>query len=506
MKTLLKILLFCFFFSHTVNAQFSIIQPSLAGSPDPSILYSNNGYIVANEYILNRKELQIARLDLNGNTILQKSYSDSSVAVISSCNKCLKKKGDFIYYGHTGFLRQDSIYVVFSKFSQNLDTVYTKKLISFEGALPKILNLKFDSDTTFIASGFLYRNTGTRSKYDLWVARFDTSFQELWQQRIPDQRPGLNFGYYGEGISFDSYSYVLISGKGIGSDNATSTYDHYSFAARFNLKDGQLKWIKEFTGPAGSENLLTLNTSDATYPFAQMQYLGFYPNTTTPTSTRLRTGLIDTSGIITWDTLIGPQSNAYFFNDFQTSKDGNYYISGSFRVLPSFDLSYGFKFSPSGDSLWFRTYHHLDSSDLSRVWAFQPTNDSGFIHIGYYLDWDNDLHPVRLQYSWLLKTDQYGCQIPNCQSIGINEYYDNSRIEAYPNPVSGKNITLSGLAPFNTYRIEIYNEQGALIRSQKLNPIASQAQVNIGTTNPGLYILQIHFKEVQSTRLKIIVQ
>ncbi len=491
----------------TGQTHLNDIYPNTGGLPGPGISVSQSGYTVASSSLLNFATIDFAQFDFNGSLVAQKSYYLPSLGYgIVTCSKCLRENKGNIYWAQTNFQRQDSVYVQFWKLNSQLDSIYTKKHIVFETGEPDIKDLQFDTDSTFIVSGSLYRGIVGSDKYDLWVARFDTAFNVIWETRIIENTPNLHFGYRGEDLTIDAYGSVLISGRVYLLNAGTQTYVYKTSFARFDRKDGSLKWVKEFNQAPGSANMATLDEGDGTYRFAQMQYLSVIPRTTYPDSNQIRFGLIDTLGNVVWDKLIGPKLGQFWFRDLQRTADGNYYMAGE-NNLPFSGMSAGFKVSPAGDSLWFRSYLYQDTvDDDSHVWSFQQTPDSGFVHMGIYIDWDNDLDPVRRQYSWLLKTDKYGCAVKDCNTIGITEGQPLAyNAKVYPNPSAGSFvIEIPEGQLVKNLMAEVYNTSGKRVYQGLINDYKSR--INLTNIAPGLYMLKITEGQSEVYKQKIIVR
>jgi hypothetical protein len=325
------------------------------------------------------------------------------------------------------------------------------------------------------------------NKYDLWVAKFDTAFNPIWELRIPDTIPGTNGGYYGDDLVIDQYGSCLVTGRANHYVPTQSNTDH-SFAARIDLQTGALKWFYPFNQDLGSQNIAALDNGNGTYSFARMEILGFWPNTINYAyPTRMRLGRIDTSGQVVYDTATGPELPYFRFEDLIRTSDGNFYVAGDIQVLPgNFPIS-AYKFTPQGDSIWMRSYYHLnDSADRNHIWAFQEAPDSGFLHLGRLIDVDNDIDSVRTLHFHMLKTDSYGCLQEGCQSIGLEEIRPlQAELRVYPNPTTGVLHLESDLEQEIKY--VLYNSLGQTIRE---GDFKASKTLNIGDLNQGVYILQ----------------
>ena len=474
----------------SLNAQrFSKTDSTFGGVNRPALAFVNNRFVVADEDRDSLGVLQLGFFNPFGQKLFHKSYhyfnSKDSVLRISSCFKCLKGLDRGFIYAQTDYVSADSGYVRLSRLSPSLDTIHTKRHLEFQGTLPEARDLVFDSDSTFIISGFPFRLTN-RNKYDLWVAKFDTAFNPIWELRLEDTNPSMNGGYFGNDIVVDRYGTCLVSGRANHYYPPTQLNIDHSFAARIDLQTGSLKWFHTFNEDLGSLNIAALDNNDGTYSFARMQVLSFIPTSNTPENTRLRLGRIDTLGRIISDTISGPLLPFFQFQDLIRTKDSNFYAAGEGRLWPNKFPITAYKFTPSGDSIWMRSYYHLnDSTDRNQIWAFREAPDSGFLHLGQLLDFDNDIAPVRVQHFYMLKTDSYGCLQEGCQNIGMSEYPNLGRkISVYPNPTKGQ-LCIQSQIKGEIY-FKLWNAQGQVVRSESFR---GQTSLNLAGIKPGVYYL-----------------
>ncbi len=487
----MRLILLLFLFSLQLSAQrFSKTDSTFGGANRPALLFVNGGFVVADEDRDSLGLLQVGLFDSIGQKIFHKSYdyygSPDSVRRVSPCFKCFHSDSANYYLAQTDYIRDDSVFVRFTKFDLSLDTVKTTKHLEFQGALPAIWDMVFDTDSTFVVTGLLFRLTNY-NKYDLWVAKFDNSFNPIWELRVPDTIPGMNGGYHSEDLVIDQFGSCLVTGRANHYVPTQSNTDH-SFAARIDLQTGALKWFYSFNQDLGSQNIAALDNGNGTYSFARMEILGFWPNTINYAyPTRMRLGRIDTSGQVVYDTATGPELPYFRFEDLIRTSDGNFYVAGDIQVLPGNFPITAYKFTPQGDSIWMRSYYHLnDSTDLNHIWAFQEAPDSGFLHIGQLFDWDNDIAPVRIQHFYMLKTDQYGCLQKGCQSIGLEEIRPlQAELRVYPNPTTGVLHLEADLEQEIKY--VLYNSLGQAIREGSFK---ASKTLNITDLNQGVYILQ----------------
>ena len=502
----MRLVFFLYILSLSAQAQrFSRTDLNFGGANRPALLFVDNDMVIADEDQDSLGLLQIGLFDSTGVKTFYKSYdyyeSPDSVRRVSPCFKCLKANRGSYFLAQTDFIRNDSAFVRFTKFNHNLDTLVTAKHLEYQGGTPEVYDFVFDTDSTFIVTGLLFRLTNY-TKYDLWVAKFDTAFNPIWELRIPDTIPGMNGGYYGDDLVIDQYGSCLVTGRANHYVPTQSNTDH-SFSARIDLQTGALKWFYPFNQDLGSQNIAALDNGNGTYSFARMEILGFWPNTINYAyPTRMRLGRIDTSGQVVYDTATGPELPYFRFEDLIRTSDGNFYVAGDIQVLPgNFPIS-AYKFTPQGDSIWMRSYYHLnDSADRNHIWAFQEAPDSGFLHLGRLIDVDNDIDSVRTLHFYMLKTDSYGCLQEGCQSIGIEEsHFKPTGLSAYPNP-SNDVLNLESKLLDEVY-YELYNSVGQLMHSGQFQ---QKVRIDLSGIAPGVYMLKSRAKGVALGSQKIII-
>lgn len=191
----------------------------------------------------------------------------------------------------------------------------------------------------------------------------------------------------------------------------------------------------------------------------------------------------------------------YLYNiwDMTTTLDGNYYVSGNYVVSDSTEpgglyLRGGcLKISPQGDSLWFRELVFNDSSDYHEIYSFQECSDSGFIHFGQIADRDFDINPNRSVYSWVVKTDKWGCVDSGCESLNVHEYVSDPKGPlVYPNPTFDGTIYIAtnreGAVP-----IKLFDLTGRLLFFDSVIPTNGIIQIDgrsISKLSSGYYLIQ----------------
>mgnify|MGYP005842227631 CR=1 FL=1 len=448
--------------------------------------------------------VDFVKLDYNGNLIKHNRIVDSvPTALISTSANCLDIVNHNLY-ALVDFRRDSNFQVLMPltilKLNDDLRLKKRLELFGNKDTSFQAYDLKFDTDSTFLVSGLLYHEPDSFSfKWDMYVARFDTALNLLWQTIQPDTLPQMNNGYKPRDITLDAYGSIIVSGEAIATTNSPILPAvEYSFAARLNRLTGEVKWVRHYyLPPFGNAELFTHDRGDGHYYFTQSIHVEPNPSPFNPghIAERVRFGIMDSNGRVVSDTSYGSFFNNFVFRDMMLTHDGNFYLAGiRASSIPPFDWSAGFKVSPQGDSLWFRRYYFLnDSTDITDMWCYTQLPDSSLVHMGLYVDWDNDINGSRRQYGWFLKTDRYGCMQKGCQSIGIAEYQANfGDWSTYPNPARRVlNLTHRGgerLA--KAEQLRLYDMQGRRLLSREISG-SGPWFIEVHSLSSGSYILEI---------------
>lgn len=377
----------------------------------------------------------------------------------ANCKRALVCIGKNLYNAYTNFHQQDSTYIILSKLSLNpLDTLQTHLYFADRSIYiaSQALVMVYDSDSSFLLSGLHARwalEPDSVLKYDLFLSRIDTNFQVVWETIVPDGQYGRDYGPMGTDILIDEYGGILVTGN-----EFFYPLLEIGFAARFN-QAGQNLWYKEYPGTLGMSGMYCVDNGDGSYQYIQNQWTRAQGD-----ANDLITGRMDTLGNILSSKRIGKINRMQFAQDLIQTSDSNFYVSGIGYYINMH--SYGFKFSPQGDSLWYRSYHHDDSLDLAYLETFREDSAGNLVHFGYHVNNINP-GPNNNLSSWLYRTDADGCIFKDCQ-LGKEELGSLPPFILYPNPSRG---TFNFDLPLNEHRpayLEIYNSSGGLAETHRL--------------------------------------
>jgi outer membrane protein assembly factor BamB len=207
------------------------------------------------------------------------------------------------------------------------------------------------------------------------------------------------------------------------------------------------------------------------------------------------------------------------FTDVCITTDGNYVATASVSYdLPETDPVFGDRMDDAlvakfnrenGALMWKRYYRYVESDDkLDDVYDVCATSDGGVAFTGTSADFTQEVFTIKdpLQKGWIVKLDAYGCLIPGCQDVGVEEQEEQVTYFTFgPNPfVSGGQLNLylgnyQGRAP----RFVVYDQQGKEVASTTADGMNTTYMWVLPELAGGSYVLVLEDKGrlVQSERL-----
>lgn len=477
--------------SFSINAQhLDTIYPRSRNVKLDLLELSNGDYLFAGLKNLEPSLYQYTIIDQAGNVkdTLDLSYNDTNFH-FDNCSSCLHQIGNTIFNAYTNAYSNDSFYVILSKLSlSTLDTISTQFYFGNSNAykVTHAWTTEWDSDSTFLLSGLLARWTpDSILKYDLFLTKFDTAFNVLWETTVADSFQTQNYGPIGADIVIDDYGGILVTG---------SPYFHppyeMGFAARFD-KNGNKLWYKEYPATYGMSGMYCMDNGDGTYQYVQNTW-----SVANGGNNFLDVGRMDTMGNILSTTRLGHPQRLQMAQDLIRTKDGNFYVSGV-SYYGNFH-AFGMKFSPNGDSLWFRRYYHQDTMDATWVDSFHEDDDSNLVHVGFFADSYNAPAGKNNVYSWVYRTDQYGCNIEDCQ-ISVADFASLQQLSIYPNPSYGEfwlNLPPESTGPLT---LDIYSLNGSIMEKHTLSDRSEGKVKVVSRLSQGQYLCILKdadFKEI----------
>lgn len=155
------------------------------------------------------------------------------------------------------------------------------------------------------------------------------------------------------------------------------------------------------------------------------------------------------------------------------------------------------KFNINGEVIWERKFYKVPNFGYTNnladhnLYDIDITPDGGFVMVGQSINTRENEHPYG-QLGWLVKTDSYGCLVPNCQYLAIEPSETKHKIVLYPNPIQNDLYLYLGNQNFteNT-QVFIYNLQGQIMQNWEAISNNITYMVDVSNFVKGVYVLKI---------------
>ena len=393
-------------------------------------------------------------LDNMGDTIKiarnKKNNYNYSVGISGSLLNCYS--GGFVQCG-VWLDSSNSKNVAIIRYNDQLDTLWAKNYggVNFDNA--NIVHQTADSGFVLMGVTQSY-SVGTAS--DFYMIKTDKNGNFEWQKT------------YGTSAAED-----CISGQ-ITLDGGFILSGHRSDQLHIVKTDsaGNFQWEKVYPGTAGQGFIKQL--ADSTYILVGAKYI-------TASVYKAYMAKLTKTGNIIWQNTFGGTGNQQFYAIPIILNDGSIVCSGV-SINGSYPWGLLVKTDSSGNQQWIRTYYANANND-NYIYDVKHTSDNGFIMVGS--------GNVSGQDAWVVKVDEFGCEVSNC-NVGVEEYIaESSIINVYPNP-SNSSITITTIEPT---QIKIMNMLGEVVIEKQ---VQNNSVIDINDLSNGVYFIQT--KEGYSTK------
>jgi hypothetical protein len=174
------------------------------------------------------------------------------------------------------------------------------------------------------------------------------------------------------------------------------------------FKNGETDRITQIGGTQDAECCFVIAIDDsntmAINVFSTKPYYGKY-----------QVNKIDSHGQLIWSKIIGDEKFDLRVTGLMRLPDSTFMISGYYGGP---DRCLLFRINQYGDSLLYRELKYPDPSvDMKWIWDGQLTSDNGILFCGEITIPDPQYYYP--QWSWLIKTDWYGCETVGCDSTDL---------------------------------------------------------------------------------------
>jgi hypothetical protein len=235
--------------------------------------------------------------------------------------------------------------------------------------------------------------------------------------------------------------------------------------------------------------------------------------TTSPNEEFLLSGSIakyNINGEQIWELILSEPAPFGVFQEFTNivhSQDDNYVVGGiNYEYVTNPTDTSGtrnkngwlVKINDDGDVIWDRKFHYVNSpSDSHTLNDLKATSDGGYIFCGEATDNDPDLEFSEgpPQQGWLVKVDEFGCLVEDCQlSDGINVIEQDGAIEYFkagPIPAGQfLNIYQSLNSPHGAI-YQLIDMNGRVLEDFPAMSKGTTMMLDVSKYNSGTYLLNL---------------
>jgi hypothetical protein len=160
------------------------------------------------------------------------------------------------------------------------------------------------------------------------------------------------------------------------------------------------------------------------------------------------------------------------------------------------------KYSAAGDSLWCRVLKVFDHAGGHQAYDVELASDGGFLLTGGAVQVGGDPTPG-LETIFVIKTDSFGCVVPGCQNVGVEEYVLDlqERLRISPNPASDQ-VSLSlelpqGGAVEGQVQVQLLDALGRLVLEQRVQQNLNQLRATMDVTALPTGTYYVHLRDAK---------
>ena len=430
-----------------------------------AIVETDSGYIFTScIYASGYNSFLIVQIGLNGDTAWTKEYQDTLHSFSTGTSNSIIKTSDsnYVFCGsRLDATNNRDAWLV--KFDPNGDTLWTR---SYGGGSFDNANVVCQApDTGFVLMGTT-KSFSAGPASDFYLIKTDKNGIQQWQQ------------VYGTTASEDCVSgQITLDGGFILSGRKSNMFHIVKTDA-----NGGFQWQQTYSGTI--DVCFIKQLTDSSYIL---------------TGSKTVTGLgfqacilkVNSSGALIWQKTYGGNLDDWFYSQAVTLNDGSIITAGQ-SISGSIPIGLLVKTDSLGNLQWLRKYFKNPIGD-NYFYDVKSTSDNGFIMSGFALVATSD--------PWVVKVDEFGCEVANC-SVGVNEFQiSNSKLILYPNPANNE-ITLQ-ISDLNISdaEIQVINGLGEFQQFQ-----ISDSKINISNFNAGVYFMVVTFKDGQRLTEKFLKQ
>lgn len=441
-----------------------------------------------------------AKISLQGEVLWNKILADTlSHYWLPGDNLTPTEDGNFLFTSRSS---EPSIsWITLLKYTPEGDTVFTKKYLP--PFLPQEEHEIDCKDLAILEDGgllILGRTYTPTNISDLYLIKTDSIGNVLWEQTY-----GYDLFDIGMHIQLTDDNRIIIIGEMSNWDSAWSDYIYQNYIFEIN-ESGGIEW--EYLTP--EEELMfrpgdVISTSDGGLLISSSKGVEGAPiDMYSPNIVDWYANIykLDADQNLEWETDVSGFFNGQesVINSLIEVSDNSGFIGAGHKVEYGDDMSkpnsIGIiaKISPTGDSLWTRSYRYLTDGWLRHSFAEVEELEDGFILIGeasLVNSFDSIDFPI--QRGWIVKVDQYGCLVPGCHLMSdVSEPNSKPQIQVnvHPNPTSDYlNIYFRHPAMKNNAQFDLLDANGRSVLSFESRQADITHMAEVSGLATGVYFL-----------------
>jgi hypothetical protein len=310
------------------------------------------------------------------------------------------------------------------------------------------------------------------------LSKLDTLGNELWRKKY-------NYTTYTEKLNYSIYDSIskkyIVVGYMEGFPMKSTTYITDSL--------GNVLTQKYFINN-GFGGILTniRKLSDGNYLTCGIIYTG----NTLGSWSLMKSILIkfDINGNVFWSKEYGQENIINSFDALEITSGDTIIVAGQIDTLFTQNLGLNtmyqiYKIDPNGNVVWNREIDIITTNGSQDVLkGLAITNDGGYALTGFF---GNTPAPNTFV---LVKLDKWGCLTSGCETVSVNELYENEfNFSVYPNPSnSNVNLIFSQQNSLPEY-YEIVSVQGKVIAKEKIH--SNNIQINVSHLSSSIYLIHL---------------
>jgi hypothetical protein len=469
----MKNFIFLLLFSNTILAQVRFNKSYLYQQNKieaTSTLELPDGYLISERIVLSNDSaigLGIRKIDLLGNNIWHKILSHPGTQIIASKNAMHFGVNNSIWISCT---YSDSLLTLIPSegmlinINTNGDSLFSVK---FGGPQSdRVYNSIVDNDGNIVCAGAKYI---AANKDNPWAVKFDQNGNLLWENQLSNSAS-----------SFSRY-FLSVSQNNDGD---------YFFVGNYGILP-----LKFFHAKIKNDGTTIWKTALPNFNIGSYEAIGvcafgnkFFVSGNKWVSLS-RGGSLSVhfdNGIFNGYLEHGyPPSDSEFHSNVLALDSAKFALAGRAQKHNGDSAYWGWfvNYEYPNSIIWDRTYHYNNSSD-HLFYDLKRTSDGGFLLCGF-----NKNDSLNVNNSWVVKLDSNGCDVPDCELLGVKEinYTDELVFQIYPNPAQNF-IDIKIIGSKKKHCVQIFGMDGILIKEVFVN---NTDRIQLEQIANGIYLLKV---------------